>query len=88
MVASSFYYLCLDINQSTIGLRLKDVGSSSHHVGSSPRGLLCYVAVLRWFRTSDVGIAAFSNEWIYQHDRPCSTGPVQGGRDGFVPHLL
>ena len=78
----------LDLDLSSIGLRLKDVGSSSHHVGSSPRGLPCCEAVLRLFRTSDVGIAAFFSKWICRHERPCASRVRMSRRictTSFVP---
>ena len=79
--------VCLDLNQSTIGLRLKDVGSSSHHVGSSSRGLLCCEPVLRWFRTSDVVIAGISAVSGFV-DMSVPVPAVQGAREGFVPFFV
>ena len=79
--------VCLDLNQSTMGLRLKDVGSSSHHVGSSSRALLGYEAVLQWFRTSDVVIAAISVVSGFV-DMSSPLPAVQGIGEGFVPYLL
>ena len=56
--------VCLDLNQSTIAMvwvLKRWAASSCHHVGSPSRGLLCCEAVLWWFRTRDVGLAAFSS---------------------------